>query len=233
MRLFRAIALVSLVITRSVPASDLPVTISVEHKLTRKRVTLSANAYERGVAVPIREAPVRDVLAYERSHVVVYLEDELSATPRTEVIRQENRQFVPNLVVVPAGSTVSFPNFDTIFHNVFSLSHPKAFDLGNYPKGQTRTVTFATLGLVLVNCRLHANMAAAILVTPNDFAAVSDADGRVLLRNVPPGPHTVVAWHKAAGYFRKSLTVQEGSTAAVGFFIPLDEAGNPRAIASR
>ena len=107
---------------------------------------------------------------------------------------QENRQFVPDMLVVPAGSTVSFPNQDPIFHNVFSLSKSKAFDLGNYPKGQTRVVTFAKPGIVLANCYLHPNMVAVIVVAPNQWYARAYKLGHFVLRDVPDGEYTIVAW---------------------------------------
>jgi len=120
-------------------------------------------------------------------------------------MEQKNREFQPDLLTIPCGSTVSFPNLDPIFHNVFSLSKPKTFDLGNYAKGQTRSVTFLKPGIVLVNCRLHTNMTAAIVVTPNQWSSRTDADGRFVLRGVPSGVHTLIAWHKAAGFLRQTL----------------------------
>ena len=90
-------------------------------------------------------------------------------------MEQQNRRFAPDLVVIPAGSSVSFPNFDPIFHNVFSLSKAKSFDLGNYSKGQTRMVTFPKPGIVAVYCHLHPNMAGTIVVTPNQWGVRVDA----------------------------------------------------------
>jgi plastocyanin len=209
-----------------VSAADIEGSIIIKHKLTRKKVTANAGAYDRGVAVTLGASPMDDPLSFERAHVVIYLEGDSSAQPGAPiVIEQKNRQFVPDLLVVPVGSTVSFPNLDPIFHNVFSLSKPKSFDLGNYPKGQTRTVTFSKPGVVFVNCRLHTNMAASIVVTPNRWSARSDAAGRFVLRNVPPGKQTIVAWHKSAGFFRKTVVTSEAHDATVSFEIPLDENG--------
>src|SRR5580698_1198623 len=146
-------------------AADLGGTVVIERKLTRRTVTAPAPAYQRGVAVELGSKPIQDPLAFERSHVVVYLEGNGPASPsRAASIEQQDRQFVPDLVVAPVGSTVSFPNMDAIFHNVFSLSKPKHFDLGNYSKGQTRTVAFPVAGIVYVYCHLHPNMAASIVI---------------------------------------------------------------------
>ena len=91
------------------------------------------------------------------------------------------------------GSSVSFANLDPIFHNVFSFSKAKSFDLGNYPKDQTRIGTFSKAGIVLVDCHLHPNMSAVIVVTPNRWGTKADPSGRFVLPGVPPGTYTVVA----------------------------------------
>ena len=137
-------------------------------------------------------------------------------------MRQQNRRFVPDTLVIPAGSTVSFPNLDPIFHNVFSLSRSASFDLGNYPKDQTRVVTFVKPGVIFVGCHLHPNMGAVIVVTPNSWCAMADRTGQFTLNRVPPGSYTVVAWHKAAGVFRQRIQVRDDRAAAVQFVIPLD-----------
>jgi len=205
---------------------DIHGTITIERKLTRRSVTPSAGMYQRGVSVELGADAGEDPLAFERSHVAVYIE----AAPRsassdaTKVsIEQRDRRFVPDLVVVPAGSTVSFPNFDPIFHNVFSLSRAKSFDLGNYPKGQTRLVTFAAPGIVAVYCHLHSNMAATIVVAPNRWATQADGNGAFALKDVPAGTYMVVAWHKTAGTFRKTVTVDGASPAEANFTLPYIE----------
>ena len=139
---------------------------------------------------------------------------------------QKNRRFTAETLVIPVGSKVSFPNMDPIFHNVFSLSPPKAFDLGNYPKGETRTVAFLKPGIVYVNCRLHPNMSAAIVVTPNEWSAGVDRDGHFEIRGVPPGIYTVTAWHRAAGFFRRDVTVARDTGAKTEFLMPLDVDGS-------
>ena len=98
--------------------------VTVKRKLTRRILTLPLNPYERGIAVPPVTQEDRDPLAYERTHTVIYLEGELPnpvPAPSLRIV-QENRRFVPDLVALPAGSVLSFPNLDPIFHNVFSLS---------------------------------------------------------------------------------------------------------------
>src|ERR1035441_6574019 len=117
-------------------AGDIQGTIVVQRKLTKRRVTASLGAYDRGPAVDLKKDFGEDVLAFEREHVVVYLERDLPSQTgaTTPGIAQANSRFVADTLWIPAGSTVSFPNLDPIFHNVFSLSKPKEIGLGNYPK---------------------------------------------------------------------------------------------------
>ncbi|HET7100748.1 MAG TPA: carboxypeptidase regulatory-like domain-containing protein [Terriglobia bacterium] len=198
--------------------------VTIERKLTPRNVTPAAGLYQRGSPVALQSDPHENALDYERSHVVVYLEGaQGNAAPGRAQMEQQNRRFSPDLVVISAGSAVSFPNFDPIFHNVFSLSKPKSFDLGNYPKGQTRMVTFPKPGIVAVYCHLHPNMAGTIVVTPNQWGARVDAEGRYTLADVPPGKYTVVAWHKTGGTFRKTIQVTAGRDAEADFFVPLAE----------
>jgi plastocyanin len=219
------IILLILVCGISLRAGDIEGTIIVQHKLTKRNVTATASLYERGVSIGLGADHAEDPLAFERTHVVIYLEGEASPDKVVRVLGQKDRRFSPDLVVVPVGSTVSFPNFDPIFHDVFSLSKAKSFDLGNYPQDHTRTVTFTKPGTVFVNCHLHANMAAVIVVTPNHWSTTADASGHFALPQVPPGKYTIVAWHKTAGFFRKTIEVGENGRAYVEFAIPLDENG--------
>lgn len=220
--------LIVLAICEAAWAADIRGTIIIEHKLTPRTVTAAAGGYLRGAVVEPGAACTQDALSWERAHVVVYLEGELPSMPVTATMEQKKRSFTPDLVLVPAGSTVSFPNLDLIFHNVFSLSAPASFDLGNYPKGQTRTVTFPKPGIVYVNCRLHPNMAGVIVVSPNSRAAIAGGSGKFVLSDVPPGAYTVVAWHKAAGFFRRRVQVSEKQGTEIEFFIPLDASGLPK-----
>jgi plastocyanin len=217
----------------TVGAADIGGSVVIERRLTRRNVTAPAPAYQRGVAVPLDAKPAEDPLGFERSHVVVYIDGAGPASRHiTAEIQQQDRQFSPDLVVVPVGSTVSFPNLDAIFHNIFSLSKPRSFDLGNYPKGETRTVTFPVPGIVYVYCHLHPNMSATIMVSPSRWCVRANADGYFVLPAVPPGKYTVVAWHKAAGFVRKTVTVTENGAPPLTFDIPLTE-GSQKAVAER
>jgi len=207
--------------------------VVIKRKLTKRKVTASAAAYERGVRVEVGADPQQDPLAFERTRVVIYLEGQLPSKPVTATMEQKNRRFLPDTLVVPAGSTVSFPNLDPIFHNVFSLSNLAAFDLGNYAKDHTRTVTFPKPGIIFVGCHLHTNMGAVIVVSPNQWCTKPDADGRFTLPDAPSGTYTIVAWHKAAGFFRQTVRIDNGRVAKLQFLIPLDEIRLARTVAQR
>jgi plastocyanin len=207
-------------------AQDITGTILIKKKLTKHSVTTPVSVYQRGTAVKLGKDTEEDPIVYERLRVVLYLEGTGPAPDDPEShpiqLQQLDRRFLPDLVVIPVGSAVSFPNMDPIFHNVYSLSKPKTFDLGSYDKGQTRKVAFPKPGIVDIYCHLHPNMAATIVVTPNRWYARPDRSGQFRIPNVPPGQYTVVAWHKSAGFFRKIIVVEKGHDSVADFFIPID-----------
>jgi plastocyanin len=201
--------------------------VVITKAMTKKRVTLP-NYDLRGVAVnsedPNKSAE-GNTPAEELSQVVIYLEGPglKPAAPTQGILTQKNRHFEPEIVVVPVGSTVSFPNDDPIFHNVFSLSKIKQFDLGYYPAGETRTVKFDRPGVVQVYCHIHPNMSAAIVVLSNGVWTRAAPDGRYSLSGFPPGAYDMVAWHRSAGFFRRHITVKEGTTLTEDFVIPVKQ----------
>jgi plastocyanin len=227
------IVLLILATTGTLCAASIEGQIVIKRKLSRRTVTAPAGTYYRGTAVELASEPLDDPLRFERTHVVVYLEGLSSSPPVTATMEQKNRRFTNDLLVVPVGSTVSFPNEDPIFHNVFSLSKPRIFDLGTYPKGQTRSVTLPTPGIIYVNCHLHPNMSAAVVVTPNRWSARPDGSGAFSIVDVPAGKYTIVAWHKSAGFFRQAVEVRSDASSKVVFVIPFSEDGSLSAAARR
>lgn len=203
--------------------------VIVTRALTKERVSLPAYAL-RGVAMgpadAEKAAPRKRSRANELSQVVVYLEGPglPKGAPVTATLAQKGRRFDPDFVVVPVDSTVSFPNDDPIFHNVFSLSRAKKFDLGYYPQGETRKVKFDQPGVVQVYCHIHSDMSAAILVVPSAFWTRPAADGSFSFKNVPPGSYEIIAWHRSAGLFRYRTTVEPRQRRVVEIEIPVREA---------
>ena len=119
-------------------------------------------------------------------------------TPKTRVIEQRGKQFAPHVMAVPVGSTVSFPNFDAIYHNVFSISKTKAFDLGMYQKGELRELTFDKPGLVRLSCNIHSNMSAYLIVVDDPHYAVVE-EGKFAFNSLAPGKYRVQAWSERGG----------------------------------
>ncbi len=109
---------------------------------------------------------------------------------------QRNETFVPHVLAITVGTTVDFPNNDATYHNVFSLSRTRPFDLGRYAAGQSKSVRFDRPGIVRVFCDIHSHMSAFILVFAHRFFSVTDADGRYRIEGVPPGRYTVAVWNE-------------------------------------
>jgi len=163
----------------------------------------------------------------EMGNVVVYLEDVAgasAASPATYVMSQQDAAFVPHVLAVPAGSTVEFPNADSIYHNVFSLSRSQSFD----PRGISRSVRFDEPGVVKVFCHIHSDMSGVVLVLPNRFFASPDAEGQLRIDGIPPGEYTVVAWHERAPRTSRTVRIAEGAATRVLFEIPLAEQADAR-----
>jgi plastocyanin len=136
--------------------------------------------------------------------------------PETAVMKQSLKRFLPPVVVVPAGGTVSFPNDDPIYHNVFSVSGANRFDLGLYRGGASKTRTFTTPGLVRVYCNIHPQMVGFVMVVDSDVFAVTGPDGAFRLEGVPAGRHRIRAWHEGGAEDTQEIVVGgEGAGAPV------------------
>jgi len=133
----------------------------------------------------------------ELSDVYVFVEN-VRGSPvrgRSIEIKQENKQFSPRLAVVQAGTQVVFPNYDTVFHNVFSNSPRNSFDLGSYRAGdKPRSVIMTSPGLVEIFCNVHQKMNANVMVVPNNLYTKVRSDGSFHIENVPVGARKLVAW---------------------------------------
>ncbi len=126
-------------------------------------------------------------------------------------ISQKNKTFMPRALGVPLGSTVSFPNEDGIFHNVFSLSSPQPFDLGLYRAGATKDRVFDKPAAYRVFCNIHPQMAAFIVVAPSPWVTTAEADGTWRL-DVPPGRYRVTALSERATPVSTEVKVGGGAT---------------------
>jgi plastocyanin len=128
---------------------------------------------------------------------VIWL-DGVTEAGRPEISRavmdQRNLAFSPRVLAVRVGMSVRMPNNDRVFHNVFSFKDGKRFDLGLYPVGQSRSVTFDKPGVSRVFCNIHPNMAAYIVTVNSSHYAVADERGQFTMAAVPPGVYTYHVW---------------------------------------
>ncbi|HKY20202.1 MAG TPA: carboxypeptidase regulatory-like domain-containing protein [Vicinamibacterales bacterium] len=156
--------------------------------------------------------------AADQRRSVVYLESAPALAfpdiePQRATLDQRNETFVPHVLAVTVGTTVDFPNSDRVYHNVFSLSGTKRFDLGRYAAGRSRSVRFDRPGIVRVFCEIHSHMSAFVLVFNHRYFAATGADGRYQINRVPAGRYTLVAWNE--GSIRESRAVVIGEDTAV------------------
>src|SRR5439155_1635860 len=134
-----------------------------------------------------------------------------------------DKEFVPRVVVVPLASTVRFPNHDPFDHNVFSVSGPDPFDLGQYGRGDAKTWTFTSPGLVRVFCNIHPRMVAFVQVMAGRHYTQPAADGSFEISPVPPGTWVLHAWHERSPELTQTVSVT--TAGASGIELALDARG--------
>ena len=142
--------------------------------------------------------------------LIVYYEPESplkAAPPVRGSIGTRNKRFEPNTLVVPTGSTVTFPNQDVVLHNAFSVTPNAAFDLGIYGGGQQREHVFSRAGIVRVHCNVHHSMQADIVVVDTPFFGKADGQGRFSFSGVPAGKGTLSLWHPRADLQAQAVTI--------------------------
>jgi len=127
----------------------------------------------------------------------------------TVVLDQRNETFIPHVLAITTGTTVQFLNSDKTYHNVFSLSRPKRFDLGRYPTGRSKSVRFDRPGIVRVFCEIHSHMSAFILVFAHRHFAVTNAKGEYRIEGLPPGTYTVAVWHPVLAAKARAVRVPD------------------------
>lgn len=150
---------------------------------------------------------------------VADLAPDAAAAPGPARMDQLGQRFVPRILAIVAGQEVEFHNSDNVFHNIFSYSPPKKFDLGRYPKGKSRSVKFVKAGAVQVYCDIHSDMRADIIVAPTRRFALIGPGGGFRIQDVPPGNHTVKVW-LSSGTRMSDVQVPERGTATLSILMP-------------
>ncbi len=162
-----------------------------------------------------------DVVATDPPLAVVYLEGSFPkpATLPNKQMSQKALAFEPGLLPVQLGTTVEFPNFDDTYHDVFSFSPAKRFDLGRYqPDARpVPTQTFNVAGLVALRCDIHEHMRGLILVLDTPHFVITDPRGNFRLANLPPGHYTLKAWVDSRTTLARPVDLPATGTVRVNF----------------
>ena len=152
---------------------------------------------------------------------VVYLEGEFPKPPpgKTEQMAQKDMAFVPMLLPLQAGTQVEFPNLDDTYHNIFSYSPAKRFDLGRYRQDErpVPAVRFDVPGLVVLRCDIHEHMRGLILVLATPHFVLTDPEGRYRLAGLPPGHYTLKVWLDSKTTLERPVELSDGAALHVDF----------------
>ena len=161
------------------------------------------------------------VLSTNPPLAIVFLDGEFSK-PTSMPVKQMNQKdltFVPALLAVQAGTKVEFPNQDDVYHNVFSYSSAKRFDLGRYRPDERPipSQVFDTPGLVTLRCDIHEHMRALILVLKTPHFVLTDSSGQFRLSGLPAGHYTLRAWIDSRTTLERAVDTKAGSPLKVNF----------------
>jgi plastocyanin len=152
---------------------------------------------------------------------VVYLEGVFPApaAPALARMTQKDLSFEPSLLPIRAGTRVEFPNLDDTYHNIFSYSPAKRFDLGRYRADERPipSVVFDTPGLVTLHCEIHEHMRALILVISTPYFMVTRSDGTYRLAGLPTGRYVLKAWLDSETTLARPVELKDGSTLHLDF----------------
>ena len=180
---------------------------------------LAASAEETGSLRGHVALGVEGIALAQMGPIVVYLEpiagDDAPPAALPARVLQKDATFSPGFLVIVQGQSVEMRNDDAIYHNVFSFSKPNDFDLGTYPAGKSRSVTFRHAGVVRTYCSIHDSMRGIIFVSPSRHFATVDSAGNFVIRGVPAGQHRLRSWCERLPEVVAEVDVKAGQTASV------------------
>ncbi|MBI4446705.1 MAG: hypothetical protein HY645_12445 [Acidobacteria bacterium] len=160
-------------------------------------------------------------------NVVVFLTAAGIARPQPPknpfTIDQRQLRFTPRVLPIPRGATVSFPNSDPVYHNVYSPSEARMFNLGTFPPGTARKVAFDRPGVVKVLCNVHPEMLAFVVVLDTPYYARTDKKGAFHIRNVPAGAYLLNFWCEHQGFQSQKIVLSPGQTGTIHKVLHVDE----------
>jgi plastocyanin len=185
-------------------------------------VQLPKPSSDRGLNLRYATAPDIALAPVNPPAAVVYLEGDFKgqgSVPKSPAqVAQKNVAFAPDLLPVLVGTAVEFPNMDETYHNVFSYSKTKRFDLGRYRKDEKPSVVvFDKPGAVTIHCEIHERMRGTILVLETPHFQKTDTAGRYRLEHLPPGNYVLKAWVAGDDVRQRPVELKGGMTLHVDF----------------
>lgn len=202
-------------------AAALPVPAAFAHATVEGRVTLPKTHYAPVMNKRYEIVTTAGVLSTNPPLAVVYLEGDFppAAAGSAAQVGQKDMAFVPALLPVQAGTRVEFPNYDDNYHNIFSFSPAKRFDLGRYRPDERPipSVLFDVPGLVVLRCDIHEHMRGLILVLATPHYILTDPAGRYRLDGLPAGHYTLKVWLDSRTTLEHPVDLADGATLHVDF----------------
>ena len=171
---------------------------------------------------PMTHSPEPAVNEY--LNIVVYLDGKSLNREKTQMkikahMDQRNAEFVPHVLPIQRGTVVEFVNRDNTYHNVFSLSPTKKFNIGRRPTGESVPIQFDKEGIVHVFCDIHSHMSAYIIVLDSPYYVQPDEHGNYSFENIPVGIYTLKIWHERYTKREQAITITPGTQIIENFVI--------------
>lgn len=188
--------------------------VTIEESVSISKRQRTTYKHEHGSSSKIKENEVENVVIYIEE---VGKKGNYSYSGKNPVLTQKDASFIPKVLPILKGTTVDIKNEDKIYHNVFSLSDPKPFNIGRRPEGETVPQTFNKSGLIRVFCDIHPNMSAFIVVLDNPYYVKVNSKGEYTLTNLPPGKYIVHAWHYNSDADPVEITIGANETKTIDF----------------
>ncbi|MGC1817294.1 MAG: methylamine utilization protein [Casimicrobiaceae bacterium] len=202
-------------------------------RLTIARLALAAAlqcaagpyAYASGIAATVTDGagrPVQDAVV-----VAVPVDDtiRMPSHPRAQIVDQIDKEFVPKVKAIVVGTPIVFPNHDNVRHQVYSFSPAKRFELPLYAGVPAKPIVFDKPGVVVLGCNIHDWMVAYVYVSESPWFAMTGADGKATIADIPPGAYITRVWHpQLAGTedaTRQTLSVVPGQPVAISWRLTL------------
>ncbi len=224
------VILALILFTTYAKAQDDEKTLTAEQaKIMQKDLKKAMLALKREIKIEVKvenDGAITGTVKCKRvrypENVVVYIEkigdNKFPAPEEHGVVDQFNLTFVPHVIAIQMGTTIDFPNSDSVRHNVLSPPDcPIQFNLGTYDVGVVKHVTFDKSGEIPLLCNVHAEMSAFVIVLENPYFSITGKDGVFKIENVPAGTYKLSAWHERLKTITKDVTIEAGKTANVDF----------------